>query len=325
MLQQRAQLGLGVILRQHMAKMFDDRVGIQVNAAPAPTPKPTQPPAAGISFSVGRTAIQHGECVVFSWKVDNVKEVYFYPEGQRWQDHGVVGEGRQQECPPHTQTYNLRVVKRDGSVDTRQITVNVQEQPAQAEAPTIRRFTVEPDVVNLGSCVDIRWNVLGDIDKITVWFERTALWEGAPAKGNTQHCPEGAGPASYSLEATAIGGAVSQSQQNITVVAPEQPGPLPTEVPESPDPPTITGFGVSPSEVFVGECVTINWATGGGTSYVRILRNGSVILDGADFSGQQEDCLAEPGDYAYQVEARNPYEAVVVSESRVRVNDAEAE
>ncbi len=312
-------------LQNGKGQAFGERlpVGVQVVAQPAPTPKPTQPPAAGINFSVNRTDIRNGECVDFTWRVDNVNAVYFYREGKNWENHGVGGDGRQQECPAHTQTYNLRVVKRDNSVDTRQITIGVEEPPAQADAPNIKRFTVEPGTVNLGDCVDIRWNVEGNIDKITVWFEGTALWEGAPVKGNTQHCPEGAGPVGYSLEATAIGGATSRSQQTITVVA-DQPVPQPTEVPEFPDPPTIDGFGVSPSEINVGECVTINWSTGGGTSYVRILRNGSIILDDAGFSGQETDCPAA-GEYYYQLEAHNPYEVVETRDATVLVWDSSPE
>ena len=169
---------------------------------------------------------------------------------------------------------------------------------------------------------DLRWNVQGEIDKVTLWFDGQALWEGAPSKGNTQHCPEGAGPVSYSLEATAPGGATSRGQQNLTVVASEQPQPQPTEVPEFPDPPTISGWNVSPLQIALGECVTINWSTGGGTSYVRLLRNGSVILDDAGFSGQETDCPAPAGDYTYQLEAYNPYEVKIDVMDRVTVTDA---
>ena len=80
-------------------------------APPQPTPVPTQTPVPGIVFTVDRTDIRSGECVVFGWSVENVREVYFYAEGERWQDNGVVGEGQQRECPPHTTTYYLRVVK----------------------------------------------------------------------------------------------------------------------------------------------------------------------------------------------------------------------
>ena len=68
-----------------------------------------------IYFGVDRTSIRAGECVeTFHWKVEAVKEVHFYRDGERWQDHGVTGEERRQECPPANSTYNLRVVKRDG-------------------------------------------------------------------------------------------------------------------------------------------------------------------------------------------------------------------
>ena len=77
------------------------------------TPAPTQTPVAGIQFSVDRDHINAGECVRFSWRVSNVREVYFYAEGERWQDGGVAGEGSRQECPAVTTTYYLRVVLRD--------------------------------------------------------------------------------------------------------------------------------------------------------------------------------------------------------------------
>jgi len=78
------------------------------------------------NFSVDRTDIRPGECVTFRWHVEGVKAVYFFPEGARWQDHGVVGVGEQQVCPPHTTTYRLRVVKVDDSVEIHYITVQVK-------------------------------------------------------------------------------------------------------------------------------------------------------------------------------------------------------
>ena len=47
-------------------------VGIQV-LAPTPTPAPTSPPSPSISFTVDTTNITAGECVVFSWNVQNVQ------------------------------------------------------------------------------------------------------------------------------------------------------------------------------------------------------------------------------------------------------------
>ena len=52
------------------------------------------------------------------WEVDNVREVYL--DGQ-----GVVGHGDKEACPPHDTTYDLHVVKADGSTTDRRVTVTV--------------------------------------------------------------------------------------------------------------------------------------------------------------------------------------------------------
>jgi heat shock protein HslJ len=49
--------------------------------------------------------------------------------------------------------------------------------------------------------------------------------------------------------------------------------------------------------------VTINWSTGGGTSYIRLLRNGNVVMDDAAHSGAFPDCLNSAGNYTYRLEA----------------------
>jgi hypothetical protein len=99
-------------------------------ATPAPTP--TGPPE--VNFAVDRTQIKQGECVTFSWKVENVKAVYYYQEGERWEDHGVAGQGSQQECPPSTTAFYLRVVKPDENIDLRQIAIAVELTPTATSA-----------------------------------------------------------------------------------------------------------------------------------------------------------------------------------------------
>jgi ABC-type amino acid transport substrate-binding protein len=275
------------------------RVGITVLAAPTVTPAPTQTPVAGISFSVDRTNIQAGECVTFQWKVDNVKEVYFYREGQNWPDHGVTGEGSREECPPETITYYLRVVLRDSSVETRQITIYVEPV---TDAPAITRFTVDPPgQITLGQCVTIRWRVEGELDTVTLSANNSVLWDPAPAVGNTSHCPEATGTVTYKVEAVGPGGTSRQSQ-TVNVVDPATATPAPTAAPEAP---VIHSFSVSPNQVEAGECMGISWRVGGGATYSRILRNGSTLIDDAGFTGQEMDCLDEPGTYTYRLEALN--------------------
>jgi heat shock protein HslJ len=275
------------------------KVNIRVLASPTVTPAPTQTPSAGISFSVDRTNIKAGECVTFKWKVDNVKEVYFYKEGQRWQDHGVPGEGSRQECPPDTINYYLRVVLRDNSVETRQITIYVEPV---ADAPAITRFTVDPPgQITLGQCVTVRWTVEGKLDAVSLSANNSVLWDPAPAKGNTSHCPDSTGTVTYGLEARGPGGTTRQNQTT-NVVDAATATPVPTSVPDAP---VIHSFSVSPNQVEAGGCMGISWALGGGTTYSRILRNGAALIDDAGYTGQEMDCLDDPGTYTYRLEALN--------------------
>ena len=100
--------------------MADDSVEIYIVEIQVRAPRPSQ------TFSADRTEINLGECVTFRWHVEGVKAVYFFAEGERWQDHGTVGIGEQQVCPPQTTTYCLRVIKTDNSVEIEYITVQVK-------------------------------------------------------------------------------------------------------------------------------------------------------------------------------------------------------
>jgi polar amino acid transport system substrate-binding protein len=275
------------------------RVSITVVAAPTVTPAPTQTPVAGIGFTVDRTQIKQGECVTFHWKVENVKEVYFYKDGQPWQDNGVVGEGSREECPPKTINYYLRAVLRDSTVEVRQITITVEPV---VDAPVITRFTVDPPgQITLGQCVAVRWAVEGKLDTVTLSANNDVLWDPAPAVGNTSHCPEGTGAVTYSVVAVGPGGTSRQSQ-TINVVDAATATPVPTPAPEAP---VIYSFSVSPNQIQAGECMGISWSVGGGATYSRILRNGATLIDDAGFTGQQMDCLDTAGTYTYRLQAFN--------------------
>jgi polar amino acid transport system substrate-binding protein len=198
-------------------KAFGERLPVQITvpAQPTITPAPTQPPVAGIEFTVDRTQITAGECVWFSWRVSNVQAVYFYAEGQRWQDGGVTGQDSRQECPPSTTTYYLRVVKLDGSVETRQFTISVA--PAVAK-PLIDHFSVEPPTqITLGQCVIVRWKVSGDVDVVRIFVNDQRVWDRAPIEGNYQHCPESTGTFGYAMSANGPGGR-SERNQRVQVV-----------------------------------------------------------------------------------------------------------
>jgi len=290
-------------------------VDVTVQAPPTVTPEPTQTPAPGIGFSVDRTDIRAGECVTFDWEVENVKAVYFYQEGERWQDYGVPGQGSRRECPPTTTSYRLRVLLRDDTVEIRKITIFVEPV---ADAPAITRFTVDPaGQITLGQCVTVRWAVEGELDNVTLSASENMLWDPAPAVGNTFDCPERTGVATYELVAVGPGG-TSRQAQSISVMDPATATPEPTS---EPDVPVIHAFDVSPSQLQVGECIALYWRVGGGAAYSRILRDQAVVVDDADYNGQEMDCLDTGGSYTYVLESRNHVGQWIREQRSVQVNE----
>lgn len=77
------------------------------------------------AFAVDRVLIRPGECVTFRWRVEGIREIYFYREDQPWQQHGVAGVAEQRLCLAATTTYCLRVVRLDNTLEIHYITVVV--------------------------------------------------------------------------------------------------------------------------------------------------------------------------------------------------------
>jgi heat shock protein HslJ len=238
---------------------FGERIwaGIQVPAPPTPTPVPTQTPAPGIRFAVDRTHIRAGECVFFEWDVINVRAVYFYDQDQWWEDNRVDGESEREICPGQTTTYYLRVVKPDDSVEVRQVTIYVE--PA-VDAPTIDRFVVNPPYqITVGECVDIQWDVRGNVSSVKVLRNNVAVWDGAPLRGSVRNCPPGAGEMSYAVEAVGPGG-TSRAVRTVSVVRPPTMTPTATPVPATSTPtavpPTATPVPATPTPTEVPPTAT---------------------------------------------------------------------
>ncbi len=307
-------------------------VGIRVPAPTQPTPAPTQTPVPGISFTTTSNNIQQGQCVTNSWSTNNVQAVFYFQQGQNWQNNGVEGVGSRQECPQQTTTYFLRVQMRDGTVQTRELTVAVTPVIG---APTISQFAANPLQINVGQCTTLQWNVEGNTTRVVLARNNAPLWDGAPVRGSFQDCPPGAGQMTYTLQASGPGGS-SQAVQTVNVQAqqptatPPPPTPVPptatpvpptaTPVPPTPVPqPVITNFSVQPGQINVSECVNVTWSTGGGTAFTRLFRDGANIQDNAPVSGNIQDCLGNAGTVTYQLQAFNVAGTMVSQDARVNV------
>jgi len=279
------------------SRPFGDRiwVGITVPASPTATPPPTQTPSPSIQFTVDRTNILQGECVTFTWNVTNATAVYFYAQGEAWQNNQVQPQGSRVACPNTTTTYFLRVLKPDGTVEERQIAITVRPN---VNAPTIAQFVASPSQVTAGQCVTLQWDVQGSVSRVTLSNQFRVIWDNAPSRGTTQDCTGGQPTTiEYKLQANGPGG-TSQSLEYVNVVSPATATPVPTAPPSQP---IIDSFSVTPSQIQTGQCIQINWSTSGGTWLVRLMRNNVLVLDNAGLSGSAQDCLQYPGSYTYQL------------------------
>ena len=296
--------------------LFGDRiwVGITVPEQVTPTPAPAPTASPDVRFSVDRAAIRAGECVTFSWEVSGAADVYFQAEGQPWQLNGVDSRGSRAECPNATTTYTLRVSRPDGTLDLRPLRVDVT--PAAApNAPFIVFFTTTPSFqITAGQCVEVRWQVEGEVSNVRVARNDQTLWDGAPLNGTSGDCPP-VGEAVYTLDVTGPGGTAA-GRQNVTVL------PAPTAATATPAPgggPVVNFFAVTPAQIAPGQCVNVSWSTGGEVARVRILRNGLVVLDFALLSASLTDCLGAAGTFTYRVEASNQDGAVAFQQASVTV------
>jgi ABC-type amino acid transport substrate-binding protein/heat shock protein HslJ len=171
-----------------------------------------------------------------------------------------------------------------------------------AAAPVIYRFLVDTNRIYTGECVNLQWQVQGSVNLIRLLRNNAEIWNGAPLSGSYRDCPPGAGQMTYTLEASGPGG-TTRAQQVVSVIQPTAtlPPATPTTIPA----PVINQFSVTPSQIQAGACVTISWSTGGGTTRVRLLRNGAAVLDNAPFNGNESDCPNQAGTVQYRLEAYN--------------------
>jgi hypothetical protein len=203
-------------MRDWQGASFGDRVwvGIQVGA-PTPVPQPTATPAPGIAFWADTYQLQVGQCTGIHWNVQGVQAVYFYQEGESWENHGVTGKEDRTVCPNQSTSYYLRVVFTDGRVETPELRIQVTGAPQNA--PVINAFVVSPPGnVPQGTCLDISWDIQGSVNRVSLFYNDNVIWDYAPVRGHTNHCPPQPGSAGYKLQASGPGG-TAQAQQYVNV------------------------------------------------------------------------------------------------------------
>jgi polar amino acid transport system substrate-binding protein len=158
---------------------------------------------ATINFWVDNGTINAGQCTTLRWDVQNVQAVYL-------NEQGVAGTGSQQVCPGNTTTYTLRVVRRDGGQETRQVTVNVISAPQPG--PTINSFTVNANQIRIGQCVTLTWRTT-NANSVNLVRNGVILLSNWNPNASLDDCPSPPGLYEYELDAFGNG----QTSQRIMV------------------------------------------------------------------------------------------------------------
>jgi ABC-type amino acid transport substrate-binding protein/heat shock protein HslJ len=305
-------------------------VDIVVPSAATVTPAPSQTPEPSIYFEANPTIITAGAPVQFEWRTDNAQFVYFYHDGQKWTEQQVAEDGKATEYPPYSMNYYLHVDQTNGASIERRIWITVN--PAPVNAPDIEYISATPPQILLGESTRIDWSIKGDVTNVKLLVDNNLVLDGAPLVGNYPDIPTSTGTHVYTLQATGPGGTDTQ-QTSVNVQAqptPETPEPVvPTDTPTPPptpvpDPPDIQNFTVAPTSIEQGQCVTISWSAGGGTTRLTLSRDAGVIWEGPELNNSIPDCElpAGPAIVQYTLVAYNNAEKFESMEATVQINEA---
>ena len=119
---------LGWVASEYVIVENVDNVPV-ITAPPTPTPQATATatptPSPEIEFTASRTTINAGESSTLAWRVENVKAVYLYPVGDRFENYPVTGQGTKDVRPYITTSYELLVFNTDDSVSAERIEITV--------------------------------------------------------------------------------------------------------------------------------------------------------------------------------------------------------
>lgn len=182
------------------SRAVGDPLAILVRALDLPVP--TVGP--GIWLRAYPDTIQPGDITTISWDVSEAREVYFYPYGQDWKTHPVTSKGDFADTPIKSQSYELRVVRGDDSVEIYRVRVTVEP----FDPPRIILFKASRPEEITGLCADVEWEVRGRVNLVTLLRDGKPILVGLPDLGVLRDCPGTSGTMVYVLKINGPGGEV---------------------------------------------------------------------------------------------------------------------
>jgi heat shock protein HslJ len=128
--------------------------------------------------------------------------------------------------------------------------------------PVIYSFSVSPNSIAEGDCVDINWSVGGGASYVEVLRNSAVIVPDAPFSGHASDCPTPAGTYTYQLAASNSAGETVTQQRTVQVSATAPANPLANTYW------TLSAYydGSQMQSVLPGTLLTTNFDTGGGVS-----------------------------------------------------------
>jgi len=164
-----------------------------------------------------------GQCVTITWRIEgDVEQVALFRNKELlWEEAPV--EGVLEDCPTAIGEVEYAAGAQGGggrnyAVETVRV---VENAPPSAQAgPMLDRFSVLPESLTVGGCVDIQWTVSSPVANIQIRRDEGVLVDGAAATGSGSDCPSKPGLRQYQLVASDADGQTSIYAVNVWVTVP---------------------------------------------------------------------------------------------------------
>ncbi|MFN8469981.1 MAG: transporter substrate-binding domain-containing protein [Caldilineaceae bacterium] len=186
-----------------------------------------------------------GDCVTLAWKVTGAVDqtAVFRNKEPLWSEAPV--EGTYEDCPKAPGTIEYAVgAQGPGGRNYAVATLQVVETPAAAKRTPqagevqglkIDQFSVLPEQLAAGGCVELHWAVAGETTNIRIERSGITLVEGAPRSGAGTDCPAHPGSLRYQIMAIDEQGRTDSMEVSVSVEAPEATAlPLPSAAESAP-------------------------------------------------------------------------------------------
>ena len=211
-----------------------------------------------------------GQSVLLQWEVFNqVNKITLKAnDAVLWEGAPTKGSHTHTPASVGTMSYVL-IAEGDGGTSQARINLNVVD-PATAtpvptsapELPVIYSFSVSPNSIAEGDCVDINWSAGGGASHVEVQRDGAVIVPDAPFSGHATDCPAPAGTYTYQLLASNSAGDTVTQQRTVQVSATAPENPLANTFW------TLSAYydGAQMQSVLPGTLLTTNFDTSGGVS-----------------------------------------------------------